>query len=211
MSLSLILNETELNQIVLDLAETYKVEKKAEKLKKDLRAALFHAATLDNSKGVLPRKTMRLPLGFLNKIGMQENHYLQSRHPGWRKVESRRINGAGVEDHTGLWIEFLLERDPAYLPYTIEAAGRGIRVTAGRTIQQKSPEMDQRSLQKDLPEVFDKIMKPVVVYEVDTDKLKDLITKQPELLPEIERHFAYPDPVAKLSPIKEVEDGPDAA
>lgn len=187
-------------KLVLDLYEIDKTVKASEKKKKELRSELFHVATLDKEKEVLPRKTMRLPVGFLNRIGMQENDYLASRHPGWRKVESRKVDEE--------WIEYLLERDPATLPWTFEAeTDDGTTITAGRQIQQKSPEIDDRSLQKDLPEVFDAIMKPVVSYEVDGDKLEALLAEKPELLPEIERHFAFPEPITKLASMKEIEPG----
>jgi hypothetical protein len=115
---------------------------------------------------------------------------------------------AGDEDQNGKWIEYLLEKDPAYLPYSVEFEDfEGITFTAGRTIQQNSPEIDQRTLQKDMPEVFDTIMKPKVVYEVDTDKLEALLAEEPELLSKLELHFAYPKPVTKLASIKEVSDG----
>lgn len=193
-----------IESIVLELRYADRDEKKIKKLKGDLREQLFHVATLENEKQVLPRKTMRLPVGFLNKIGMQENDYLSSRHPGWRKIESRKINDAGESDTEGQWIEYLLERDPASLPYSIEVVDPdGYTITAGRQVQQKSPEIDDRTLQKDLPEVFDKIMKPVVSYVVDVNKLQTLLGEKPELLPEIERHFAFPAPITKLASIKE--------
>jgi hypothetical protein len=190
--------------VILQLADLDKKVKDAEEKKKQKRTELFHFATLENERQVLPRKTMRLPVGFLNKIKMQENDYLASRHPGWRKVESRKVDDSGQGDPNGRWIEYLLEKDPAYLPWTFEVIGlSGETITAGRQVQQKAPEFDQRTLQLDLPEVFDKIMTPVVVYEVNGDKLETLLSEKPELLPEIERHFAFPAPISKLSSIKE--------
>jgi len=197
---------TDLKTLILDLRKMDRITKKAEAKKKELRSELFDYATSENSEGVLARQVITIPLGFLNNIGMQENHFLASRYPGWRKVESRKVNDQGEEDREGTLIEFLLEKDPAYLPFSIEVEDNGLRITAGRTIQQNSPELDQRSLQKDMPEVFDKIMKPVVSYEVDTVKLEELLAKKPELLPRLELHFAYPTPITKLSPIREKKD-----
>lgn len=198
------LTHKNLTQVIIDLDEAIKAEKKAEKIKKELRGHLFHVATLENEKKVLPRKTIRLGVGFLNSIGMQENHFLASRFPGWNKVASRKVNDKGEQAQNGTWIEYLLERDPAILPWSIEVEkGDGSSLSAGRSIQQKSPELDQRSLQKDMPEVFDKIMNPKVIYEVDVAKLEALIAAKPDLLPQLELHFSYPEPVSKLSSIKE--------
>jgi hypothetical protein len=139
---------------------------------------------------------------------MPENVFLASRFPGWRKVESRKVNDSGEEDPADWkWIEYLLEQDPAFMPWSVEVVDfEGVTVTAGRSIQQKAPEIDQRTLQKDLPEVFDKIMKPVVQYEVDVEKLEALLAEDPALLPKLELHFAFPAPISKLASIKEVSD-----
>ena len=198
-----------LKSVVIGLARADQKEKQAKKEKSDYRSQLFHIATLERGSAVLPQRTIKIPVGFLNKIGMQENHFLVSRYPGWRKIQSRKVNDAGVEDREGKWIEYLLERDPALMPYTTQAKGDGFTVIAGRSIQQNDPELDQRSLQKDLPEVYDAIMVPKVVYEVNEDKLKALLSERPDLLPQIELHLAYPNPIAKLTPIKEIAEGED--
>jgi hypothetical protein len=192
--------------VVLGLHQADKTEKAAKKKKSELREALFHLATIYSEDQVLAKRTTQLPVGFLNKIGMPENVFIASRWPGWRKVESRKVNDEGEPDSNGEWIEYLLEKDPAYLRYDTEEVEGELTITAGRTIQQNPPEIDQRTLQKDLPEVFDAIMKPHVVYEVDNDKLEALLLENPELIPKIELHLAHPEPIVKLSPIREVKD-----
>lgn len=204
MSLSL---TQDINKLIEDLAYADRAEKVAKARKSELREQLFHVATVENEDNVLPRQTFTIPVGFLNKVGMPENIFLASRWPGWRKLESRRVNGDGEASPGGEWVEYLVEKDPAYLPWSVEAHVDGITIVAGRSVQQKAPEIDQRTLQKDMPEVFDKIMNPKVNYEVDADKLQNLITDDPSMLAKIQLHFAYPDPIAKLSPIKEVKDG----
>lgn len=203
MSLSL---TQDINKLIEDLAYADRAEKLAKARKSELREQLFHVATLENEDNILPRQTFTIPVGFLNKVGMPENIFLASRWPGWRKIESRRVNGDGEALPNGEWVEYLVEKDPAYLPWSVEAQVDGLTIVAGRSVQQKAPEIDQRTLQKDMPEVFDKIMKPVVNYEVDADKLQNLITDDPSMLAKIQLHFAYPDPIAKLSPIKEIKD-----
>jgi hypothetical protein len=194
----------DLETVLITLRYADRDVKAAEKKKKDARDLLFHIATVEGEKEVLPRRTQRLPVGFLNKIGMQEPDFIASRWPGWRKVESRKVNDDGEEDREGEWIEYLLERDPAYLPYTAETEDmEGITFTAGRTVQQNPPEIDQRTLQKDMPEVFKQIMRPVVVYEVNVEKLEKLLAERKDLLPKLELHFTYPPPIAKLAPIRE--------
>jgi hypothetical protein len=108
---------------------------------------------------------------------MQEPDFIASRWPGWRKVESRKVNDDGEEDRSReSGSSTCSRRDPAYLPYTAETEDmEGITFTAGRTVQQNPPEIDQRTLQKDMPEVFKQIMRPVVVYEVNVEKLEKLL------------------------------------
>jgi hypothetical protein len=54
-----------------------------------------------------------------------------------------------------------------------------------------------------MPEVFKQIMRPVVVYEVNVEKLEKLLAERKDLLPKLELHFTYPPPIAKLAPIRE--------
>lgn len=200
----------EAETVLLQLYYSDKEEKAAKKKKQDARELLFHIATVEGEKQVLPRRTERLPVGFLNKIGMPEPDFIKSRWPGWRKVESRKVNDEGEVDRQGEWVEYLLEKDPAYLPYLEEATSmEGVNFTAGRTVQQNPPEIDQRTLQKDMPEIFKEIMMPVVVYEVNTTKLEKLLAERPDLLPKLQLHFTYPEPILKLASIKEVKQEED--
>ena len=104
----------EVESVVLELRYADKEEKAAKKKKAEARELLFHIATTEGEKKVLPQRVERLPVGFLNNIGMCEPDFIRSRWPGWRKVESRKVNDEGEEDRRGEWIEYLLEQDPMY-------------------------------------------------------------------------------------------------
>ena len=196
----------DLETTVLELRYADRDEKAAKKRKEEAKETLFHIATVEGEKQILPQRVERIPVGFLNRIGMQEPDFIASRWPGWRKVESRKINDDGDPDTRGEWVEYLLERDPAAMAYTVEATDfEGIRISAGRQIQQKSPDIDQRTLQKDMPEIFDAIMRPVISYEVNVEKMQALLKERPDLLPKLQLHFAYPEPIAKLAPIRELK------
>lgn len=202
MSSSLNLSESELLEVASNLADADFIEKKAKRLKEDLRGTLFNYAAIHNSNEVLAQRRVEIPMGFFSKAGISEADFFATRHPGWRVIDKESNEDEGV-------VEFLLEEDPDFKPFSVTTTREedGKRVVVGKTVQRNSPEIDSETLQRAEPELYDKIYRPVITYEVDVNALEQLLNEEPDVVAKLELHMKIPAPVKKLIPIKEAKDG----
>lgn len=195
-------------KVAAELIRVDREIKAAEKRKATYRGALFDHATEVASKRVLARKVITLEKGWLGKVGISLDDFLTTRYPQWNLVE---IEAEEQDDGTTL-LHYLLEENPVYQSFEIvteiEEDDKIEKVKTGRSIQQNDPTFDFDTLKRDMPEVFDRIMVPVISYELDEVAVIKVLEEDPSLHAKLQLHMSFPKPITKLSPSRVVkEDG----
>jgi len=194
-----------------DLISADRDKKSAEACHKEARGKFMKTATLEAGKGALARTTVRVPLDYFERTGLTEEEWLATRHPLYVEIteEDERVDGAERV--------FLLEEDPQYRPVSVEVpfaqrAGDAVkRYSIGKTTSSGSPSLDLEALERDDPEVYAAItvereIPAQTVVEPDADKLQALVAEQPEKVAVIQRNMIFPEPQAKLTPVREVKE-----
>lgn len=180
-----------------DLAKRYyridQREKNWKSRRESLREEIIRLIEYDfrGKDRLLPVKTIEVPDVFFKTTGMSKEEFAATRFPGW-DVEHCEYNIA--EEMT----TFVLKRDPSYLPRVVESDD----VRVSKVITEYSPVIDWDSLEKERPDLHDKLVRRVEVKELDDAALERLVHEQPEELATLERHLRVKSPVVKIQPTK---------
>lgn len=188
-------SQRSLDQVAVELAEADRVLKKAEKAKEDLRSEFFFCATEQvKSERVLKRRALTIPKEFFHLTKMSFEDFVASRYPTWRLAEYES------ESMVHQFV-LIIEEDPEYLPF--EYIHAETREVVSRQVASAPPQVDTNTLKAEFPAVWEKIMKPVVVYELNDEALTTAVVEDPSLVGVLQRHYCYPrKPSKKLGPIR---------
>jgi hypothetical protein len=89
--------------------------------------------------------------------------------------------------------------------YSFEVDGK---FKISKEVVEYTPLVDWETLRTELPELFEKLAKPVEAYEIDEDQLDQLMQIEPEILNKLQRHMQVRQPIQKVTtrPIKDTNE-----
>jgi len=175
-----------MRHIAYELYVTAELERETKKQKDELRDELFRLAKreYDHKDYLLPVKTIEVPKRFWDLTGMSMDEFTQSRFPGWNveHVEKNITTGDVV---------FVLKKDADYMPTVLDFDDN---VRVAKSITEYSPEIDDKTLYAEFPEIARKILKPVETFELDDSALEQLVHDEPDILAKLQRHLRSKKP-----------------
>lgn len=151
----------------------------------ELRKELFNIATEENDKPFfsVPTKSIELPLGFLEKVGLTKEEFFKSRYPGWKIIAE--------QDNV-----YILKKLPEYLPW--EYVDPESKIKVAKQIQESTPDVDWDTLRKDSPDLYKELAMIVSHLEFNEERYNELVEKQPEIVAILQRHLIMKTPVQRL-------------
>jgi hypothetical protein len=168
-----------------------KFEKEFKKQKEELRAELFAYAASDyeGKEYLLPITTVTVPKTFWYTTDMDPQEFLASRFPTWDLQYSE-------EDPITYETTFILRKKPEYMPFSYE--DDNLKLSKSST--EPTPEVDWETLKQEREDLFEQIVQETVVYELNGDRLQELINEDKETLAIFQRHTRYTrDPQQRVS------------
>lgn len=186
--------EEYLQEIAKGLFEASEDEKEAKKRREYLRDEFFRLAEAEfhGKDHILPVKTIEVPDEFFARTGLTKDEFVKSRFPGW-KVEHCEKNVA--MSHT----VFVFKKDPSYIPTVVDVEVDDQSIRVAKEIAEFTPEIDWDTLRKERPDLFKKLARRKVVYELNDQELENLTVETPEDLATLERHLKVKEPVRKAT------------
>jgi hypothetical protein len=172
----------EIDDVVEQLAEITSLEKEIKSKKENLRSELFEigADDYEGKEWLLPTTTITVPKEFWVRTNLTPDEFIASRFPTW-DLESRE------DDVTMFTTTFVLRKKPLYMPYKYENDNYKL----SKSVTEPTPEIDWETLKAEDSQIFDKITKEVVIYELDGEALEELMAEDDSIIPFLTRHTMY--------------------
>lgn len=187
---------TELNEVVKELKSLNDLEKEIKAKKDNLRAELFDYGVqdYDGKEWLLPTTTITVPKTFWLTSIMTPKDFIESRFPTWDLLS--------VEEDPAMFITiFVLRKKPLYMPYKYEDDNYKL----SKSVTEPTPEIDWETLTAERPDLFDKLAKPVIHWELDGEVLEEMLKEDDELRSILTRHTKYNREPQQRVAIKELE------
>jgi len=140
---------------------------------------------------LLPVRTIEVPDGFFDKTGMTRFDFVMTRFPGWMVEHCERNTATGIT-------VFVLKKDPHYMPDTIDVEDDEGTIRVAKEVSEATPEIDWDSLQKERPDLYEKLAREKVVLEVNDEALEKMVTEEPEDMAVLQRHLKVKEPSLKV-------------
>lgn len=168
-----------IDALIGDLYVLTELEKNAKKNKDELREKLFAIASesYEGKEYLLPITTITIPNSFWHSTEITPEEFVESRFPTW---DVTHVEPALDTDET----TFILRKKPEYMPYSYEGQSHKVSKQA----VEPTPEIDWESLNNEFPEIFTKIAKEVVSYELDEQGVAELQKEIPDFMSILQRH-----------------------
>lgn len=183
-----------LAEVTTELAAVDRKLKATEKTRETLRAEFFFCATEQIKMEPLAKRVLTLPKAFFHLTKMGFEDFVTSRYPTWRLENYESLPGTDT-------FTLIIEEDPEYVPY--EYINDRTREVVSRQVASSSPQIDTETLKMERPDLWEKIMKPVITYEVNDEALTTAVVEDPSIVAVLQRHYCYPrKPSKKLGPIR---------
>jgi hypothetical protein len=185
--MNLDLNTHELNRIAHRQARISKLMKKLEESKKALRATLFQYAdkSYDGKEYLLPQTSIIVEERFFKMTGMTHEEFAKSRFPTWDVVYISPSFDV---------VTFVFKKKREYMPFGWEDEETKI----SRSVSEYTPEIDWYSLSALEPELFRTIGKEVTSYELDEEKLAEIVASDPSVKERLMIHTKHKEPTIRV-------------
>lgn len=196
--------EERLQEIARDLYNSSMSDKAHKKTREELKDEFFRLLEYD-FKGrdhILPVKTIEVPDEFWEKTQMTKDEFVQSRFPGWDVEHCEKNTALGQT-------VFVLKQNPHFIPGTVEVESKQGLVRVSKEVAEYTPEIDWETLQKERPDLFEKLADTKVVLVLDEYELEKLSVEAPEELATLQRHMRVKEPSLKVQP-RMVKNGKDS-
>ena len=171
-------------------------EAKVKETKEKLRAELSGVIKEEFAEKdyLLPIITETIPNSFFEATGISYDEFLGTRYPGWELISEIDMENEVV---------FILKKRPEFMGKVIEL-GKDVQLT--KTVVEYSPEIDWKTLEKEFPELADRISKIVETKVVDEEALELETEENPEIFSILRRHMRVKPPTNKyLTPRRKDE------
>lgn len=137
---------------------------------------------------LLPVITAEVPLEFFECTGISYDEFIETRYPGWIIEHLER-------NITTDNVVFVLRRDPMYV--TDKVVIDNIQVS--KVVAEYTPEIDWESLEKENPELLERISRTEVIRKIDDDKMQEMMEHSPADLAILRRHTKVRKPSLKVT------------
>lgn len=167
-----------LENLVSDLYHVTAQEKELKVRKEELREELFKIADNEQPEHLLPVSTIEVPFEFFDKTGMTYEAFLQSRFPTW-DLQDYQVTETGVV--------FILRKGASYMPWKHEDEFYKV----SKSPVEPTPELDWDTLATELPDLFGRIAKEKITYEVDEAEFNKALQEDPTVYEALRRHSKF--------------------
>jgi hypothetical protein len=157
------------------------------------RIQFFSLITTGIEEWQLRTTSITVPEEFWDIVDREE--FFETRFPQWDIISETR-------DEAQLTDTFILREKPEYVGDSFEVDHDGTRYKISKQIDAGTPAVDWASLRAEYPEIFRRLAKRVVKYEINEDAWGDLQEEYPEFTTIIQRHTRVKPPTVKLFPRK---------
>lgn len=177
-----------LTDLAAETVEINKLIKELEEQKKEVRGQIFiHADdSYDGKDYLLPLYSVAIPKEFVETEDALPN-FLDSRFPSWA------LENYKYDESLEQW-EVLMKRRREFMPFVYEDEG----FVLSRSVAENTPELDWNLMAKLEPDLFQKIAKAKVVFELDEDQLGQAIGDDPELATRIQLYAIHKKPTLRI-------------
>jgi len=163
-----------------------KLLKRIDEQKKRVRENFFKFAN-SAPKEQLPQISITVPNRFFVATDLSLAEFLESRFPA---CDIMAVEKLPEEDET----LFVLRKKPDYVPFVAE--GESLQLL--RSVSEFTPEVDWDTFEKVDPEIFEQLARPVQTYELDGERLQQLLKEDPTVINVIQRHTKHRKPTVRV-------------
>lgn len=181
--------------IARQLYDAKTAEKDAKSNVSEFRDEFFrlHDEEFKNKDFLLPIKTVEVPEEFFTRTGLSKQEFVDSRFPGWQ-IQHCEYNSA-----TGNTV-FVFRKDTKFMPGVIDIEDDdGATIRVAKEISEFTPDIDWETLKNERPDLYDKLARPVLTYEINEEEFNRLVAEQPEELATLQRHMTVRNPVLRVT------------
>lgn len=172
-------------------AQEKKVKESKDKIRGQLTGAIRDSYA--ETEHLLPTLTETIPNTFFEDTGLSHDRFLGSRYPSWNLIKTV----PGRNETT-----FILRKRPEYMGKVIELEDQKLSKIA----VEYTPEIDWETLDKEFPDLAQKLSKEVTTRVLDEMALEQEAKDNPELFAILRRHMISKTPTNKYL-IGRKEDG----
>lgn len=183
-----------LNKIAREFYHSIAEEKDAKEKRSELRDEFIRLADDQYSSRdhLLPVQTIEVDNSFFQKTGLTQDEFVSTRFPGW-KVEHVEFNSA-TQKRT-----FVLKRDPHFLNQVVVVEEGDDKIYVSKEVSEYTPEVDWDTLRLERPDLFERLVKPKVVFELNEDALEQMMDETPEDAAALKRHLKVKPPTIRAT------------
>jgi hypothetical protein len=167
------INLTELGVEIADLnAEIKRLETQKDEKRKEFFAAANESYV--DKEYLLPTTTLSVPLGIF--IYIVETEFLKTRFPSWEVI---------AQEDKPFQRDYVLRKRPEYMPFSYQDED----VSISRSPSEGTPVVDWDHLKEYAPNIFEKLAKPVLSYELNEEALGELFNESPTIATVVTKYF----------------------
>ena len=168
-----------------------------EKTLKEYRSEIFKLFSYEFSGTdyILPVRTIEVPFSFWESTKMTKEEFVLSRFPGWILEHIERNIATKVDI-------FILKRDPDFIGTSITTDSMligGVPIRIAKEINEMTPVVDWVTLERERPDLFDILATPKVSYEMNEQKLEELMLEGSDVLSVLARHLKVSAPQQRIT------------
>lgn len=172
-------------------SEEKKVKATKEKLRKELLDLIIDE--FEEKDFLRPVVSDSIPHSFFEKTGISHTEFIKTRYPGWELLKT-------INEESS--VTFVLQKLPEYVGKVIDLGGAQL----SKLVVEYTPEIDWDSLNKEFPELAERISKTIETIAIDEDALAEEVEQNPEIFSILRRHTRTKPPSVRILP-RELEDG----
>lgn len=175
--------------LVSDLYHVTSQEKELKTRKEELRDELFGIANSEQPESLLPTSTIEVPFGFFDKTGMTYTEFLDSRFPTW-DLQDYKVKESSVV--------FILRKGKSYMPWKYEDEYYKL----SKSPVEPTPEIDWDTLKAEREDLFTRLAKEKIVYEINEKEFNKLLQEDPTVYEILRRHSKFTRAVSQRVGVK---------
>lgn len=180
---------SQIENLVSDLYHVTTQEKELKARKEELRDELFGVANREQPEHLLPTATIEVPFEFFNTTGMTYDDFLKSRFPTWD------LQDYEVKDNS---VVFILRKGKSYMPWKYEDDYYKL----SKSPVEPTPEIDWDTLEIERPDLFGRLAKEKITYEVNEEEFNKLLQEDPTVYEVLRRHSKFTRAVSQRVGVK---------
>lgn len=173
--------------VVKELGQINESRKALDRKLKALKPQFIEFADADEVPNyALETTSIFIPKEFWSATGISLEAFIETRYPTWELMHTENKDDGDI---------LILQKRKEFLNRTYNEDG----YTVSKVIVEGTTEIDWDTLQRERPDLFDKLARPRLVIELDENEFARMVNEDPEFISILDRHRIVKSPQKRVN------------